>query len=147
MHSGYFIPTASEWRMDSVIFPTMRNKSNVRFRFQNRSGEGNNIYIDDINITIYPVGLEEPGVAEKELSVFPNPSSGPVTVRFFTNGRNTVRLQVQDMAGRDIEEIYSGNLNGGSHEFTFGGKLSAGIYFVRLHDDDGVKVRRFLVTR
>jgi len=147
IHSGYFIPTASEWRLDSVIFPTMRNKSNVRFRFQNRSGEGNNIYIDDINITIYPVGMEEHGAAEKELSVFPNPSSGPVTVRFNSGGRNNIRLQVQDMAGRDIEEIYSGVINGGSHEYSFGENLSAGIYFVRLQDEDGIKVRKFLVTR
>jgi len=146
LHTGNFIPTATQWRQESVTFWTMRNKPNVRFRFQNTSEEGNNIYVDEINITTVPVGMEEIGEAGKALSVYPNPASGPSTVRFYSDKKTTTTLDLQDMAGRTIENIYSGILNGGLHEFTLGANLPGGIYFIRLQDNEGIHIERLLVA-
>jgi lysyl endopeptidase len=46
-----FIPTANQWRTETVNLTPFVGQSNVRLRFQNKSGYGNFIYLDDINIT------------------------------------------------------------------------------------------------
>ena len=46
-----FVPTASQWRTISVVLPpAIAAAGNVLFAFRNRSGWGNAMYIDNINI-------------------------------------------------------------------------------------------------
>lgn len=54
-----FFPTqASEWRRDVVSLAVAANQSNVLIRFANINGFGNNIFVDNINITTTtPPGL------------------------------------------------------------------------------------------
>ncbi len=46
-----FTPTANQWRTETVDLTPFAGQSNVRLNFQNKSGYGNFLYIDDINIT------------------------------------------------------------------------------------------------
>jgi PKD repeat protein len=46
-----FVPNANQWRLETVDLSQFSGQSNVRLNFQNKSGYGNFIYIDDINIT------------------------------------------------------------------------------------------------
>ncbi|MGD1847327.1 MAG: M43 family zinc metalloprotease [Salibacteraceae bacterium] len=50
-HSNSFSPTASEWNTITVPLTSNFLRENFRFRFEFESGGGNNLYIDDINIT------------------------------------------------------------------------------------------------
>lgn len=46
-----FVPNANQWRLETVDLSQFAGQSNVRLNFQNKSGYGNFIYIDEINIT------------------------------------------------------------------------------------------------
>jgi PKD repeat protein len=146
IRTSFFVPTATQWRQDSVIFPTMRYKPNVRFRFQNRSDGGNNIYIDDINITILPAGIEDAGDLQG-FAVYPNPSAGSATVRFSTQTREELLVQLLDVTGREVERLSSGTLAPGLHKFHTTASLPEGLYFVRISGGAGTKNHRLVVTR
>lgn len=46
-----FVPTANQWRQETVDLTPFAGQSNVQLKFQNKSGYGNMLYIDDIQIT------------------------------------------------------------------------------------------------
>jgi len=46
-----FVPTANQWRLETVNLTPFAGQSNVQLKFQNKSGYGNMLYIDDIQIT------------------------------------------------------------------------------------------------
>jgi PKD repeat protein len=46
-----FIPTISQWRTETVSLNAYVGQTNVTFLFQNRNWNGNNLYLDNVNIT------------------------------------------------------------------------------------------------
>ncbi len=50
LHITPFVPTASEWREETIVISGALLTENIRLRFDFRSENGNNLYIDDINI-------------------------------------------------------------------------------------------------
>jgi len=46
-----FVPTATQWRLETVDLTPFAGQSNVRLMFQNKSGYGQMLYLDEINIT------------------------------------------------------------------------------------------------
>ena len=49
-----FVPTAAQWRNDSVSLSALAGLPVVNIAFRNRSGGANNLYIDNINISSTP---------------------------------------------------------------------------------------------
>ncbi len=49
--TSVFVPTAAQWRRDSVNLGTYLGNGGVQFNFQNIGRYGNNLYIDNISIT------------------------------------------------------------------------------------------------
>jgi lysyl endopeptidase len=45
-----FVPTAAQWRLETVDLTPLAGQSNIRLMFQNKSGYGQILYIDEINI-------------------------------------------------------------------------------------------------
>lgn len=46
-----FVPTAAQWRTDSISLNAYVGQSNVLIAFQNINGYGNKLYLDNINLT------------------------------------------------------------------------------------------------
>jgi hypothetical protein len=77
-------------------------------------------------------------------SVFPNPFIDLLNIEVDLNKNNTeVEIEIVDVLGRKIENIYSGKLNEGNHKFYFNLKEnhSESIYFVRMIMNDKVLVK------
>lgn len=53
--NGCFEPLTTNWRTDTIHIPAIAGNSGVLFSFENRSGNGTNMYIDNINIPGSPV--------------------------------------------------------------------------------------------
>ncbi|MBI2966991.1 MAG: gliding motility-associated C-terminal domain-containing protein [Bacteroidetes bacterium] len=49
-NTNAFDPTSSQWRRESVNIDVLAGNNNVMFRFENISGWGNYLYIDDVNM-------------------------------------------------------------------------------------------------
>jgi len=147
--SASFIPTAAQWRLETVTIngASYNNEPNVRFKFQYNQNTGNNIYIDDINVT----GTSSVGIKDVEflatVSVFPNPASEISNIDFSLSEAANMIIEVTDLAGRVVEKVEQNKLAAGSHHYTFGAGLTEGIYFVRFQADENDFTRKVIFTR
>ena len=78
------------------------------------------------------------------LDTYPNPFNFTVTKKLRYSGNTYVNLDIIDINGRIIGNIYSGYLNYDSaHAFNWsGGYINSGIYFVRLTNKHNVIIQK-----
>lgn len=148
--SSSFTPNnLSLWREETVNINSVsfNNKPSVRFKFQYTQNTGNNIYIDDINITgTSTVGIQDVGFLST-LNIAPNPSSSNMSVRFELENSAVVSIQLLDMAGRLVEAVSNANMAAGAHQYTIGDNVPAGAYFLRFNVDGGNLTEKIIFTR
>jgi PKD repeat protein len=145
-NSNTWAPTSTEWRTETLNISSVQNSPDVRFKFTFESGGGNSIYIDDINI-VGPAGIDAPDAGIQHFEVFPNPVDENTMVSFALDQQQHVSLQLFDMAGREVKELYNGDLASGEHQFPVqAAELNSGLYFVRLTTAEGRIVTQKLVV-
>lgn len=147
-NTSNWTPSSSEWRTETVTLPSsVANNPNVRFKFVLDSDGGNNIYIDDINITGV-TGIDAPDAGIQQFAVYPNPLQDNSVVTFSLDDAQQVSLQLFDMSGRIVMNMYTGELSAGEHQFPVqtAEKLSSGMYFVRLTTAEGRMVTQKLIA-
>ena len=129
---GSFVPSASQWSTHTVnLMTTMfSGKPSVRVKFEFTNDLGNNIYIDDINIS-GTTGTNEILASRYEFEAFPNPSRDRMQIRLNLDKSSTVRLEIADLAGRQVSERTLLNASGQVNEEIDGAGLS-GIYLLRV---------------
>jgi hypothetical protein len=136
-----FVPTAAEWRKDSINLAAYIGQSNLLLAFRNTTGYENNIYLDDVNLRTVTIN---PNLKKTGFLVTPNPTSGQLTVQFFPQPINLRGLQVFNAMGQKLTEISIGN-GGGSNLYSLDlSRYAAGIYFVRAVFTDRVVVQKIL---
>ena len=143
-NSSFTPSSQSQWEEISVNLSSFATQDNVLIKFEATSDGGNNIYIDDINLT-GPVGVEEV-ISENDFSVFPNPSDNTVFVNFTLNADEQVELSVNDITGKQVRTIVNSKLNKGAHTLVINkNELNAsGIYFLNLKTTNSTIVRKIL---
>ncbi len=98
-----------------------------------------------IESALGPVGVSEIPVQEpvRLTSVYPNPASGPTTVRFSLARAGHVRLQVRSSAGRLVRTLLSGSAEAGHTNVRWdltddvGREVATGMYFMELTTSQG----------
>ena len=140
---------ADQWRQETVSIASAAGNSDFRFKFEfdGDGGTGNNLYIDDINITISNVGVEEEFINGFDLNVFPNPFSDNTTISFNLDKKQNVSIGVYDVIGKEIISLSNATeLNAGSYSFPLNkNTLKQGIYFVKLNVDGYSVMKKVIV--
>jgi len=78
----------------------------------------------------------------------PNPSSEAVTLTFRLAEAGEARLEVIDLQGRVVAQVFAGHAEAGEHGFRFdSGALPAGLYVCRLMAGGRAHVQRMAVVR
>jgi hypothetical protein len=73
-----------------------------------------------------------------DFQTFPNPFAGQTTIRFTVAKAGKVSVHVYSITGTRIRTVFKGNANAGTHNALWngknenGGKLPAGVYFVKM---------------
>lgn len=131
-----FIPNAAnQWRNDTLNLTPWAGQD-ISVRFLNISRGGNNLYLDNINISDY-VGVQEiNGIGG--LNIYPNPSSDGL-FNFIATSVNDSKamLTITDVNGKIIEQR---NLESFSKNFSTTidlSKQSKGVYFLELRTNSG----------
>ena len=110
------------------------------------SDEGNNLYIDDINLDILPVGMEDVATPGNTLLVYPNPSQGEATVTLQLLTKQEGTLRVLDITGKLLTDLHTGILLAGLHSVRMDTSLPAGLYLIQWTGTEGKSVCRFSMT-
>lgn len=143
--SESYRPNASSVWTDVTVNPgaSVSNSSNVRVMFRWISGgRGNNFYIDDITFSSGPIGMED---LERitDLKIAPNPTLDMTAVSMNLADAAHVRLELVDMLGRDVQQLYSSEMGSGQHRFDVDlSSFDSGVYFLRIHVDKDMMMRK-----
>lgn len=129
--SSIFEPTPSEWRRDTVDLSSFIGSGSVSVRFEAKTGYGNNLYLDDINI--YDNFNSVPVIGENiSVQVFPNPSTGVFSFYLAGVSGKNLKLEIYDLPGRLIRFMdLTGNTPMKEVKMDLSGE-SAGMYYYRL---------------
>ena len=134
-HSGYFTPESTEWEeayVDNIS--SLYFIENFRFKFEFSSGNGNNVYLDDINIfDPTTVGISEVNKAALKYKVFPNPVENTLNVSFNLLHTTDVQGDVYDISGRKVMTLFDRSFQIGVNTMQINtADWNAGVYFVRI---------------
>lgn len=80
LNPPFFVPDPDDWRKESIDLNPLIGLNTVEFFFENKSGHGNAIYIDNINLVdSSTVGIESLSKV-KDFIIFPNPFSNVLAI-------------------------------------------------------------------
>lgn len=141
-----FLPTPTQWRTEilNLSAASVSTKPNVRFRFEFTYDSGNNIYIDDINLT-GTVGVNEINADNSNVVIYPNPSKATTYVDFNMTVGGEVVIDVLDVQGRTVSS-FRDNMSAGDHQYTMNHDLEKGVYMVRISFGDRSVTKRVVIN-
>jgi len=107
-------------------------------------GEENGVFrFAETQTSVHRQQSPAPGPAVPGLSAFPNPFREAAAIRVSMPQSGEASLRLYDLSGRLMRVLHSGYLEAGNHSFGLdAGRLPAGVYFVRLTGDGGVRTHR-----
>lgn len=151
--SSNYVPTQSnQWKLinlPSAVFTSgMRNSNNLKLMFELVNGDGNNVFLDNINIGGQPVGINDVKSAQtNSFATFPNPANDQVSVSLnMVQNSSQAELYISDILGKRVKNLYTGSLKQKDYKFTADlSDLSSGVYFVTLKTDSGRKTQKLVV--
>jgi hypothetical protein len=83
----------------------------------------------------------------------PNPMTNGTTVNYRIGSAGHVQLVITDVSGRTVRTLENGAMIAGPHMSRWDGRnergqqVSAGVYFIRLHTNSGVRTQRVTIVR
>ena len=141
-----FTPTGSDWKTIVIGPGSFSNYlvSDFRFKFKFVNGGGNDLYIDDINLS----GSVSINQSEKvfNFSVYPNPVLDKLIISFssLTNLTDPF-LEIMDGAGRIINSTYLNNLSKGENNLEISSSnLESGWYIIKIISNEKSFATKFL---
>ncbi len=130
--------SSSDWRNETVSLASYTGQSNVMLAFENRSGYGEWLYLDNINIsTSMTTGISSANT-NGTLEVFPNPAFDNLTVKA---SENISSIQIINMLGKRVINIEQTNELSKKVDIS---TLPAGVYFVKVTTADSEKLMKVI---
>jgi PKD repeat protein len=109
-----FVPTDAQWELITVNVSQLAAQSHGLIKFSVTEGDGNNLYLEDINIVSAPLSISSGEIDEEQTTIFPNPGNGDATFAYQLLQPMDVSISIHDISGRLIgtKKIASKNLEG-----------------------------------
>jgi hypothetical protein len=82
------------------------------------------------------------------MSIYPNPSHQQFNMAVTLGAKSVVRIELYDMTGRKLQDVFNGILDQGNHQLQHTHKLVPGVYFVRMIAGDvDEKAEKEVITK
>lgn len=133
---------ASHWRTETITL-TGYNKSSLIFKFVATNGNGNNLYIDNVNLAqTGPVGIKNIEQNAAQFVLFPNPANAQVQLSLSDNA-GAAQIIVMNALG---QVVISKMLSAKENTLTLDVKqLPAGAYLVNVKTAQGESTKKLLI--
>lgn len=136
----FFTPNSNQWRNDTVDLSALAGMGSVQLFIENRSDNGNALYLDNINIfDDTGVGLQELAINNNLVQVFPNPFNASLTVRSMDD-KEIENIRILTITGQEVKSVQM-NTN---HVVMDVSDLSEGIYVVIIQTEDGLFTKKLM---
>lgn len=123
---------ASEYQTETVDLSNYLGVDRLLLKFVFTSDYGNNIWLDNINITS-PVAVEN--VDRSELAIFPNPVKDVLTINY---DKEISQIDVYDVNGKLVKTFTTVGSTINVSD------LSSGVYMLNLQTEDGLVVKKIV---
>lgn len=104
-------------------------------------------YTGNNNKTMAVTGIKESTASTTALSVFPNPVSDVMEIRYTNSSAGNVRISISDILGRELKILDSGYKDAGENSLKFDMSnkgLNPGVYFINV-DTNGEKSQQKII--
>ncbi len=130
-----FYPTnISDWKLYAGTIPSSWFTSGFRLKFVFNGKGGNNIFIDDINISI-DAGLHAVSDDVEALTLFPNPANNNATLSFNLKNTKTYSVIIYTLLGEKVSVTKNSVFYEGNNTILLNtSDLASGMYIVSLTD-------------
>lgn len=130
-----FYPLGSEWERSFTDLSAYNGFSDVVIRFEFKSGFGNNLYVDNINILPNFNSVSDVSF-DGNIYAFPNPFSTSFRVAF--NSSNKYLLTVADISGRVVYQVKENGT--GQNLITIpADAFASGSYLLTVREENGAQ--------
>lgn len=158
---GIFLPTvpgnsiasawvpsdSSHWRTVTVDIDSFAGEPDIRFQFKVKSGNGSNLYLDNINMSAL-VASPESAVPNWAITVRPNPFRDEPIVDYKLAKSGTVKFSLMDINGRVLYRHDTGRLAPGKYTLPANAELynslSDGVYFLKAESEFGQVTKKLI---
>lgn len=142
-----FTPIASQWRAESINLTAYANSSEVLVKFVATSDYGNNLYVDNINLSETTTSIKSVDANFSSVELFPNPTSSETSLQITLINQSTVTINVLNTVGQVVYQSVS-SLNAGTNAINIDTRnFAAGIYNVVIASQDGSITKKLSVTK
>ncbi|NEN23876.1 T9SS type A sorting domain-containing protein [Cryomorpha ignava] len=124
--------------------------SQFRIKFEFISENGNNIFLDDINLSnALTVSVNAIEAIQNAVQIYPNPARDVVKIEMdMPAGISNLEINLHDVSGRLIRSIYSGKSIGGKKVIDLDvNQLPNGLYFLHFNTSEGRFAQKFVVSK
>jgi hypothetical protein len=136
-----FVPTETQWKTVSVPILDVVQQNQVGFKFENVTGWGNMLYLDNINVQNNP-GLSIAELKRADIKIYPNPASGMVAFRLpFNNTFENIELL------NSLGEVVFTSIVEGHSVIVNIDNLNSGLYFARITGKDFTQTEKFFIQQ
>lgn len=143
-----YVPGPStDWATNSVDLSSLANTNDVIIRFKGISDFGNNLYVDDINVSVAAVSTEEVAALDAKVRIMPNPVHNQMMVEFDLPESTTLDMMIFNALGQPVQQVAVGTFEGMNTLTVNTSDFAAGMYFLKLVTDKGMTTKRFIVKR
>jgi hypothetical protein len=147
--TGAFTPaTAGQWRNESFALPvSTANNASVLVKFVATSAYGNNLYVDNVNISQNTTSIKTHNASAVNVVMYPNPTSEFANLDITSKEAVNANIIVYNALGQMVFEK-SVKLNQGFNSLNLDTKnFAAGIYNVVIAADNAKLVQKLTVTK
>lgn len=138
--AGLFAPTNSQWRTEIIDLSAFNGMTNVRISFENKSGYGQALYIDNINVSV-GLSVVAASTLEDNVQMYPNPAGTNITLNL-PWAPHAYSITVANGLG---QQVINTNAAGSTLNTNIDiSSLNPGIYFVTI-ENNGQKTVKKLV--
>ena len=131
--------SANDWTTVHMV-NVMSNyfTSNFRMKFRFESNEGNNFYLDDINLyegsssNDIVVGIHSSSNEIDQVELYPNPVENNLNIKFLIANTQKILFKIKDTKGKEIEKQEVFAKQGSNLIVLPTDKITSGTYFVEL---------------
>ena len=139
--TGYFVPTATQWRTESINLSAYIGTRDVNIKFRNLNKFAQPVYIDNIKLNGAALSINE--IKLENPVVYPNPimSNGFVTVQ--GNDDSKIKFNLFSIDGKLIDTIFT-SFNTPISLSTY--NLKEGVFLYKIISEDKIQNGKLIIS-
>ena len=141
-NTGSFTPTSTQWRTETISLNNYSGETALKIAIENKSGWGQSIYIDNVNI------FNNTSVGDTDFNasfnLYPNPNNGEFNIAANLAKTSDITVKVTNLLGKTVAVKTIPSVTTGNYKIDIS-REAKGIYFVEISTETEKTVRKINV--